>query len=476
LGEGEQEFLPPSPKLGRGAGGEGKIWMLPSAPLSYSLIPTLRFERDFPMQLLKTTDADFSTKFKKLVSDRREATVDVSGTVRGIINDVRMRGDVAVKEYTSRFDRYNPESFRLSDTFIAEQAAQCPDSVKDALQVAAQRIGDFHQKQLPQDIDYTDAAGVRLGLNWLALSTVGIYVPGGRASYPSSVLMNALPAKIAGVERIVMTVPIPRGEINPAVLAAAKIAGVTEIYGIGGAQAIAALAYGTEKIIPVDKIVGPGNAYVAEAKRQVYGTVGIDSIAGPSEILVVADSKNNPEWIAWDLLSQAEHDPTAQSILVTDSEIFADKVISAIENILLNLPTKETAAASWENHGAVIIIQDLAESIPLLNQLAPEHLELCIDEPEILAKKIRCAGSMFLGRYTPEAIGDYVGGPNHVLPTARSARFASGLSVYDFMKRITYLQCDEKSLNMIGKAAVTLAEAEGLPAHAGSVGVRLSND
>ncbi|MBW4641637.1 MAG: histidinol dehydrogenase [Goleter apudmare HA4340-LM2] len=426
------------------------------------------------MQLLPTTDKDFAVKFKALVSDRREATVDVSGTVREILADVKVRGDAAIKEYTSRFDHFDLQSLPLSDTFIAEQAAKCPVDVKAALELAAQRIAAFHDRQLPQDVGYTDTVGVRLGLNWVALSQVGIYVPGGRASYPSSVLMNALPAKIVGVDRIVMTVPMPRGEINPAVLAAAQIAGVTEIYGIGGAQAVAALAYGTQSIAPVDKIVGPGNAYVAEAKRQVFGTVGIDSIAGPSEILVVADSKNNPNWIAWDLLSQAEHDPSAQSILITDSEIFAQKVILAVEQVLANLPTKEAAAASWQKHGAVIIVSDLAESIPLLNQLAPEHVELCVDEPQLLANQIKCAGSVFLGRYTPEAIGDYLGGPNHVLPTARSARFASGLSVYDFLKRITYLECNQQALQTIGQAAVTLAQAEGLPAHAGSVAVRLA--
>ncbi|MEA5506686.1 histidinol dehydrogenase [Halotia wernerae UHCC 0503] len=425
------------------------------------------------MQLLKTTDKDFETRFKTLVSDRREATVDVSGTVRDILTDVKVRKDAAVKDYTSRFDRYNLQSLRLSENLIAEHAAQCPADVRVALELAAERIGTFHNKQLPQDIGYTDAVGVKLGLNWVALSQVGIYVPGGRASYPSSVLMNALPAKIAGVERIVMTVPTPRGEINPAVLAAAQVAGVTEIYSIGGAQAIAALAYGTESITPVDKIVGPGNAYVAEAKRQVFGTVGIDSIAGPSEILVVADNQNNPDWIAWDLLSQAEHDPSAQSILITDSETFAQQVIAAIDEILTTLPTKEVASTSWQNHGAVIIVNDLAQSIPLLNQLAPEHLELCIDNPQLLASQIKCAGSVFLGRYTPEAIGDYLGGPNHVLPTARSARFASGLSVYDFLKRITYLECNQQALQTIGQAAITLAEAEGLPAHAGSVSVRL---
>lgn len=426
------------------------------------------------MQLLYTTDQDFLAKFQTLVSDRREATVDVNGTVRDIVANVKVRGDIAVKEYTSRFDHFQPESLRLSDTFIAEQAAQCSADVKAALELAAERITAFHQKQLPQNIGYTDTVGVTLGLNWVALSQVGIYVPGGRASYPSSVLMNTLPAKIAGVERIVMTVPIPRGEINPAVLAAAQIAGVTEIYGIGGAQAVAALAYGTETIAPVDKIVGPGNAYVAEAKRQVFGIVGIDSIAGPSEILVVADSQNNPEWIAWDLLSQAEHDPSAQSILITDSATFAQQVIAAVEQILATLPTKTVAEASWQQHGAVIIVNDLAASIPLLNQLAPEHVELCVDNPQQLAVQIKSAGSVFLGRYTPEAIGDYLGGPNHVLPTARSARFASGLSVYDFLKRITYLECNQQSLQEIGKAAVTLAEAEGLPAHAGSVAVRLA--
>ncbi|MBN4003843.1 histidinol dehydrogenase [Nostoc sp. LPT] len=425
------------------------------------------------MQLLQTTDKDFSVKFKTLVSDRREVTVDVSGTVREILADVKVRGDAAVKEYTNRFDRNNLQSLHLSETFIAEHATQCPADVLAALEFAAQRIVAFHEKQLPQDIGYTDAVGVKLGLNWVALSQVGIYVPGGRASYPSSLLMNALPAKIAGVERIVMTVPMPGGEINPAVLAAAQVAGVTEIYGIGGAQAIAALAYGTESIAPVDKIVGPGNAYVAEAKRQVFGTVGIDSIAGPSEILVVADSQNNPDWIAWDLLSQAEHDPSAQSILITDSEIFAQQVIKAVEKILADLPTREVASASWQNYAAVILVSDLLESIPLLNQLAPEHVELCTDNPQLLADQIKCAGSVFLGRYTPEAIGDYLGGPNHVLPTARSARFASGLSVYDFLKRITFLECDKQSLQTIGKAAVTLAETEGLPAHAGSVSVRL---
>jgi histidinol dehydrogenase len=425
------------------------------------------------MQLLKATNQDFSAQFKALVNERREATVDVSGTVREIIADVKVRGDAAVIDYTKRFDHYNPLSLRLSDAFITEQAAKCPVATKEALALAAERIRAFHQKQLPQGFAYTDAVGVQLGLKWIALSQVGIYVPGGRASYPSSLLMNALPAQIAGVQRLVMMVPMPKGEINPAVLAAAQIAGVSEIYSIGGAQAIAALAYGTETIAPVDKIVGPGNAYVAEAKRQVYGTVGIDSIAGPSEILVVADDQNNPDWIAWDLLSQAEHDPNAQSILITDSEPFAQTVIKSVYHIIDKLSTKAVASASWDKHGAVIVVENLADSIPLLNQLAPEHVELCVDNPRSLAEQITCAGSLFLGRHTPEAIGDYVGGPNHVLPTSRSARFSSGLSVYDFMKRITYLECDESTLQTIGKAAITLAEAEGLPAHAGSVDIRL---
>jgi histidinol dehydrogenase len=440
-----------------------------------SLLQTCINSEILSMLVLKTTAPEFNSKFQTLVSDRREATVDVSGTVRDILADVKVRGDDAVKDYTSRFDHYSPPSHHLSAAFIDEQAAKCSAEVKAAIELAAERISSFHQKQLPQDIGYTDAAGVKLGLNWVALSQVGIYVPGGRASYPSSVLMNALPAKIAGVERIVMTVPMPRGEINPAVLAAAQVAGVTEIYSIGGAQAIAALAYGTQTITPVDKIVGPGNAYVAEAKRQVFGTVGIDSIAGPSEILVVADRQNNPQWIAWDLLSQAEHDPSAQSILITDDESFAQEVITAVEQILATLPTKQVATSSWQNHGAVIIVNDLAESIPLLNQLAPEHVELCVDNPQLLASQIKCAGSLFLGRYTPEAIGDYLGGPNHVLPTSRSARFASGLSVYDFLKRITYLECNQAALQTIGQAAVTLAQAEGLPAHAGSVSIRLQS-
>lgn len=425
------------------------------------------------MQVLRTTDGDFNTLFEALVNDRREATFDVSGTVREIIADVRTRGDVAVRDYTEKFDKFEPESLRLSADAIANYASQCAPHVVDALKLAAERISEFHHRQIPPNIHYQDAVGVNLGLNWMALANVGIYVPGGRASYPSSVLMNAIPAKIAGVERIVMTVPMPRGEINPAVLAAAQIAGVTEIYGVGGAQAIAALAYGTATIAPVDKIVGPGNAYVAEAKRQVFGTVGIDSIAGPSEILVLADAENNPDWIAWDLLSQAEHDPVAQSILITDSEEFAQQVIAAVEKILASLATHKVARSSWENYGAIIITENVEDGIPLLNRLAPEHLELCVENPEAIAQKVRCAGSIFLGRYTPEAIGDYVGGPNHVLPTSRSARFASGLSAFDFLKRITYLQCDQTTLEKIGHAAIALANAEGLPAHAGSVAVRM---
>ena len=425
------------------------------------------------MDFLKTTDQDFAAKFSALVNNRRESRVDVSVAVQEIIANVKVRGDEAIREYTSCFDNHSPTSFGLSQKAITYYAQQCSADITTALEFAAERITAFHQKQVPQNFVYTDSVGVNLSLNWVPLSTVGIYVPGGRASYPSSVLMNALPAKIAGVRRIIMTVPTPNGKINPAVLAAAQVAGITEIYCIGGAQAIAALAYGTASIAPVDKIIGPGNAYVTEAKRQVHGTVGIDNIAGPSEILVVADDKNNPERIAWDLLSQAEHDPCAQSILITDSIDFAQTVIDSIAGILPCLSTRKVADASWKEHGAVIVVDNLDASIPLVNQLAPEHLELCVDDPHQLAQHIRCAGSIFLGRYTPEAIGDYVGGPNHVLPTARSARFSSGLSIYDFMKRITYLECGKQSLQKIGKAAVILAEAEGLPAHARSISTRL---
>ncbi|HLZ79105.1 MAG TPA: histidinol dehydrogenase, partial [Sphingomonas sp.] len=344
---------------------------------------------------------------------------------------------------------------------------------REAIELAAARIRAYHAAQAPEDRDYTDAAGVRLGARWRAVDSAGLYVPGGRAAYPSSVLMNAIPAKVAGVGRLAMVVPTPNGVLNPLVLAAAEIAGVDEVWRIGGAQAVAALAYGTERIAAVDVVVGPGNAWVAEAKRQLYGRVGIDMVAGPSEIVVVADGANDPEWIAADLLSQAEHDPTSQSILFTDDAAFADAVAAAVDRQLTTLTTSATATASWRDNGAIILVSALADAIPLCDRLAPEHLELAVDDPEPLFARVRHAGSVFLGRHTPEAVGDYVAGPNHVLPTGRRARFASGLSVLDFMKRTSFLACDSVSIQRIGPAAVALAEAEGLPAHGRSVALRL---
>ena len=425
------------------------------------------------MLLLKSADPDFAAQLQHALQSRGEE-VDVAATVREILITVQNNGDAALRDYTAQFDKHTlGATLALSQDFIAEKAALCPLDVQNALRLAATRIRSFHALQSPQPLDYTDEIGVRLGLAWSPLDSVGIYVPGGTASYPSSVLMNALPAKVAGVERIVMVVPTPNGEIKPSVLYAAQLAGVTEIYPIGGAQAVAALAFGTETIKPVDKIVGPGNAFVAEAKRQVFGRVGIDSIAGPSEILVIADNKNNPEWIAWDLLSQAEHDTDSQSVLITDDAALADKVIAALESILETLPRREIARSSWENHGLVILVDSLAESVAISDVIAPEHVELCVDNPRDYLKKIRHAGSVFLGRHTPEAIGDYVGGANHVLPTCRAARFASGLSVYDFLKRTTYLECSADALQVLGQPTVTLAIEEGLHAHAGSVAIRL---
>ena len=424
---------------------------------------------------LNLADAHFEAAFALLLDDKRETAQDVNDAVGGIIAEVRRRGDDALIDYTRRFDRYplTRDGLAITAAEIDRAMTACPADQLAALAEAARRIADFHHRQRPEDISYTDAEGVRLGLRWTPLSAVGLYVPGGTAAYPSSVLMNALPAKVAGVERVVMVVPTPDGRLNPLVLAAARIAGIDEIYRVGGAQAVAALAFGTETIRPVDKIVGPGNAYVAAAKRQVFGTVGIDMIAGPSEILVVADADNDPAWIAADLLSQAEHDTAAQSILITDDAVFADKVCAAVEDHLTRLPRAEIAAASWRNFGAVILVPSLESALPLIDRLAPEHLELAVAEPDALAAKVHHAGAIFLGRLTPEAIGDYVGGPNHVLPTARSARFSSGLGVLDFMKRTTLLGCDAGALQKIGGLAVTLAEAEGLGAHALSVRSRL---
>ena len=424
---------------------------------------------------LSTADAGFDAAFDRLVNDRREADEDVSADVRAIINDVRANGDVAVARLTQKFDGHNLDQtgWRVLQAEIDAAVEQMEASLRVSLELAALRIRDYHEGQVPDNKDYIDDAGVRIGARWNAVERAGIYIPGGRAAYPSSVLMNAIPAKVAGVDKIIMVTPTPNGEVNPLVLAAAQLAGVDEIWRIGGAQAIAALAYGTNNITAVDVITGPGNAWVAEAKRQVYGVVGIDMVAGPSEIVVVADSKNNPDWIAADLLSQAEHDPTSQSILFTDDADFADQVETAVDAQLKQLATTKTATASWNDNGAVIVVDRLENAVPLIDRLAAEHLELAVDDPQALFNKIRHAGSVFLGRHTPEAVGDYVAGPNHVLPTGRRARFSSGLSVTDFMKRTTFLECDEASLSRIGPAAVALAEAEGLPAHAESIKKRL---
>lgn len=426
---------------------------------------------------LDAASSDFEAAFDRFLNARRDEEANVEGVVRDIIADVRARGDATVVELTKRFDRIDltPETMRIPAEDIAAARAACDSQTIEALTLAADRIAAFHERQLPTDMRYEDAAGAELGARWTPVGAVGIYVPGGKATYPSSVLMNATPARVAGVPRIVMVVPTPGGVVNPLVLAAADIAGVSEIYRIGGAQAVAALAFGTETIAPVDKITGPGNAFVAEAKRQVFGTVGIDMIAGPSEILVVADNLSDPEWIAADLLSQAEHDEAAQSILITDDAAFAGRVEAAIEHQLETLPKADIARASWTVHGAIIVVDTLASAVPLVDRIAPEHLELAVEDPDALAARISNAGAIFLGRLTPEAIGDYVAGPNHVLPTNRSARFSSGLSVLDFMKRTTLVRLGPVGIANIGPAAVTLAEAEGLDAHARSVARRLED-
>jgi histidinol dehydrogenase len=428
-----------------------------------------------PRFRLSTIDADFKSAFSALVDARREADEDVSRDVTAILKRVRAEGDAALADYTQRFDRHD-----LNVSGWAVEPADCRKALdtlsaplRDALELAAARITTYHEKQKPQDSDSIDSAGVRLGARWSAVDAAGLYVPGGRAAYPSSLLMNVIPAKVAGVQRIAMVTPTPDGEINPMVLAAASIAGIEEIWRVGGAQAVAALAYGTDRIRPVDVITGPGNAWVAEAKRQLYGVVGIDMVAGPSEIVVVADAQNDPDWIAADLLSQSEHDPTSQSILFTDDAVFADKVAGAVEARLTQLATQKVATTSWQANGAIIVVRDLEEAMPLVDRLAAEHLELAVDNPDALFAQVRHAGSVFLGRMTPEAVGDYVAGPNHVLPTGRRARFSSGLSVLDFMKRTSVLSLDQAAIDAIGPAAVALAEAEGLPAHAASVALRL---
>jgi histidinol dehydrogenase len=429
------------------------------------------------MLRLKTSDPDFEARFARLVNDRRESEVDVARTVTDILTRVRDRGDEALIEHTMRFDNHplrSEEDWRIGAEACARAFHALDPKLREALELAAARIRAYHEHQLPRDRDFTDEAGVRMGARWRAVDAAGLYVPGGRASYPSSLLMNAIPAKVAGVERIVVVTPTPKGETNPLVLAAAHLVGIGEIWRIGGAQAVGALAYGTERIRPVDVIVGPGNAFVAEAKRQLYGVVGIDMVAGPSEILVIADAKNDPDWIAADLLSQAEHDPAAQSILITDDTQFAEQVEDRVDVQCSMLSTQRTARASWDEHGVTIVVSDLSEAPALANRLAAEHVELAVDEPEALFAQIRHAGSVFLGRHTPEAVGDYGAGPNHVLPTGRRARFASGLSVLDFMKRTSFIAVGEDSLKAIGPAAIALAEAEGLPAHAQSVKARLA--
>lgn len=427
---------------------------------------------------LDTRDPGFEAAFRDLLADKRETQGDVAEVVAGILAQVRARGDAALIEYSARFDRINltPETLRVTESELAEAEAACTRETLDALAQAAARIEDYHRRQRPEDLSYRDPVGIRLGHRWTPVAAAGLYVPGGTAAYPSSVLMNALPAKVAGVERLVMAVPAPDGRINPLVLAAARLTGVHEIYRIGGAQAIAALAFGTETIAPVDKIAGPGNAYVAAAKRQVFGTVGIDMIAGPSEVLVVADGDNDPAWIAADLLAQAEHDTAAQSILMTDDAAFAAAVARAVDVQLETLPRREIAAQSWDKHGAIILLPSLDAAPALIDRVAPEHLELAVADPDGLAARIRHAGAIFLGRHTPEVLGDYLAGPNHVLPTARSARFSSGLSVLDFMKRTSLIACEPGGLEALGPAAVTLARAEGLEAHARSVTIRLGDD
>ena len=427
-------------------------------------------------QRLNAAEPEFEARFAALLATKREVSEDVDAAVAAILDEVRRRGDDAVIEFSKRFDRIDLDAstLQVSPAEIAAARAACDPATLDALKLARDRIESHHARQLPKGGTYVDPIGVELGHRWTPLDSVGLYVPGGTAAYPSSVLMNAVPAKVAGVGRLAMVVPSPDGKLSPLVLAAAELAGVDEVFRIGGAQAVGALAYGTTTIAPVAKIVGPGNAYVAAAKRRVFGTVGIDMIAGPSEVLVVADGTANPDWIAADLLAQAEHDVSAQSILITDDASLADAVEQALERQLAGLPRKEVAGASWRDYGAVIVVGDILDAIPLANRIAAEHLEIVAERETELADGIRHAGAIFLGGHTPEAIGDYVGGSNHVLPTARTARFASGLGVLDFVKRTSILRCGPEQLRALGPAAVTLGEAEGLQAHARSVSIRMN--
>ena len=428
--------------------------------------------------LLNSQNSNFEKEFKKLLLAKREDSVDVDVSVREIIGGVIELGDQALIEYTKKFDRVSltTDTLRFTQSELKEQAAQVSDKDRSALELAVTRIKSYHEKQLPDDTFWTDESGVELGWRWSPVAAAGLYVPGGLASYPSSVLMNAIPAKVAGVRRLAITVPTPDNKINPMVLLAAQLSGVDEVYRVGGAQAIAALAYGTKTIKPVDKITGPGNAFVAAAKRQVFGKVGIDMIAGPSEILVIADKTSRPDWIALDLLSQAEHDENAQSILITDSDDVINAVTEKIEINLQNLSRNEIAGKSWKNNGAIIKVPNFEMAAELSNRIAPEHLELCVSDPENLAKKISNAGAIFLGHWTPEAVGDYVTGPNHVLPTARSARFSSGLSVMDFLKRTTLAKVSRDALLKIGPSAVTLANSEGLECHGLSISERIKSN
>lgn len=425
---------------------------------------------------LDTRAADFAKRFRAFLDTKREVSADVEAAVRAIVADVAARGDAALQDYTRQFDHFDLErtGLRVTAEEIAAALAACARHTLDALAFARERIEAYHRRQRPQDDRFTDALGVELGARWTAIEAVGLYVPGGTAAYPSSVLMNAVPAKVAGVPRLVMVVPAPGGALSPLVLAAAKIAGVDEIYRVGGAQAIAALAYGTATIAPVAKIVGPGNAYVAAAKRVVFGKVGIDMIAGPSEVLILADGSGNADWIAADLLAQAEHDASAQAILITNDEGLAGAVEHAVELQVARLPREKVAGASWRDFGAIFLVRSLEEAVPLIDAIAPEHLEIAAADAERLAGRIRNAGAIFIGAHTPEAIGDYVAGSNHVLPTARSARFASGLGVLDFMKRTSILKCGPEQLRALADAAITLGDAEGLDAHARSVAIRLN--
>lgn len=428
------------------------------------------------MKFLKASDPGFERAFAAIVDDRRESDDDVTRDVASILADVRNRGDKALVQLTARFDQHTldtPESWRVGPEEFAAAYAGLEPELRDALDLAARRITAYHTAQLPEDRDYTDDTGMRLGAKWLPVDAAGLYVPGGRAAYPSSLLMNAIPAKVAGVERIVAVSPSPGGKLNPLVLAAAHVAGIDMLWRIGGAQAIAALAYGTATVPRVDVITGPGNAWVAEAKRQLFGVVGIDMVAGPSEILVIADGRNNPDWIAADLLSQAEHDPSSQSILITDDAAFAMQVEDRVDVQSAMLSTSKVAQASWKDHGVIILVERIGDAVPLANRLAAEHVELAVDDPDALFAGLRHAGSVFLGRTTPEAVGDYLAGPNHVLPTGRRARFSSGLSVLDFMKRTSFLSASEAALVAVGPAGIALATAEGLPAHARSIELRL---